>query len=266
MALLWWEGRDYYPLPVATRPASPPHAWLRPAGPIGLTIGIVATAVMLTNFLYALRKRWRALDGLGPLGSWLDLHVVVGVMSPLVIAFHAAFQSNNLLAGGTYSALAVVVSTGLVGRYFYGLVPRSAGSPMELADLLGQVERLKGRLQPVLSAAGPTPLERLLAEAMGEPRRGSFLARLLRALPDEVAFRLRLAAALRWLPAGDRAATRDGLLRLHRLRVQAGLFHGLRRLVRAWRSLHVALAILLVMALVTHIGVAVYLGYGPRWR
>jgi hypothetical protein len=43
-------------------------------------------------------------------------------MAPCVIAFHAAFQSRNLLATGTAAALVVVVVTGLVGRFVYGVV------------------------------------------------------------------------------------------------------------------------------------------------
>jgi hypothetical protein len=265
MAGLWWVGRGYYPLAGEPRLGSPLHLVLKPASSLGLTVGIAATAVMLTNFLYALRKRWSALAGVGPLGGWLDLHVFVGVMSPLVIAFHAAFQSNNLLASGTYSALAVVVATGLVGRYLYGLVPRSGANAVELADLLGQVERTKDRLKPILAgAATPARLERLFAEASAPPSRAPFLVQLARSLPSAAAFRLRIPAGLRQLPPGERVAVRDGLLRLRRLHVQAGLFGGIRRLMGAWRSLHVALAVLLVASLVTHIGVSIYLGYGPR--
>jgi NAD-dependent dihydropyrimidine dehydrogenase PreA subunit len=267
MAGLWWVGRGYYPLGVGARFGSRLHSSLKPAGSLGLTVGIAATAVMLTNFAYAVRKRWRRLAGVGHLGSWLDLHVFVGIMSPIFIAFHAAFQSNNHLATGTYWALAVVVATGLVGRYLYGLVPRAADTSVELADLLGQVERLKDRLQPILAeGALAAPLPELFAEAVAMPSRAPFLAQLLVSLPGAVAFRLRLSAGLRRLPAGERVALRDGLLGLHRLKIQAGLFGGIRRLMRVWRSVHVALAILLVMALALHVGVAVYLGYGPRLR
>jgi ferredoxin len=267
MAWLTWSGRGYYLLSPAGRHDSPLHLALRPAAPLGLTIGIAATAVMLTNFLYALRKRWRVLDGVGPLGRWLDLHVFVGIMSPLVIAFHAAFQANNLMAGGTYWALAVVVATGLVGRYLYGLVPGAGAAAVELADLLGQVERTKDRLQPLLAGAVTSAaLEPLFAEASARSPPRPLPVRILRSLPEALRFRLRLVIGLRRLPPGDRAEVRDGLVRLRRLRLQADLFDGIRRLMRTWRSLHVSMAILLVVALASHIGVAIYLGYGPRLR
>ena len=78
---------------------------------------------MLSNFLYAVRKRWERLKGFSSIRNWLTFHQFVGFMSPLVIAFHAAFQSNNLLATSTAISLAIVVLTGVVGRFIFGLVP-----------------------------------------------------------------------------------------------------------------------------------------------
>jgi len=267
LALLAWAGLDYYPLHGPERLRSPLHATLKPAGSLGITIGIAASAVMLTNFLYALRKRWSALAGLGNLQSWLDLHVFVGVMSPVVIAFHAAFQSNNLMATSTYASLGIVVATGLVGRWFYALLPRGRGRSLGLAELLGQRERTRDRLEPLLAGAhDPARLGALLAEAGAPPPRAPFALQLLGSLPQAISFRVRLAAALRSVPRADRQALRQSLVQLRRLRAQAGLYGGIQRLMRIWRSLHVSLAVLLVAALSCHILLALYLGYGPGGR
>jgi hypothetical protein len=56
------------------------------------------------------------------------------------------------------------------------------------------------------------------------------------------------------------------LARLQWLVAQASVFEGMRRLMRAWRSLHASFAILLVVALTAHIALAVYLGYRPGLR
>jgi hypothetical protein len=249
LAIAAWLLRDDHPLP-------------RPASPLGLELGVAATAVMLTNFLYALRKRWGALAGLGRLSSWLDLHVFVGVMSPLLILFHAAYRANNGLARFTYGSLGVVVCTGLIGRYVYGLVP--SGSAGEVPDLLDQRERLRIRLAPLLG--GLAPLEVLLVEAGAPPSHAPFLSQLLASAPEAVGFRLRLAVWMRVLPAASREEVREGLQRLHRLRQQAGLAGGIKRLMRVWRGLHVTLAILLVVALTAHVGLSAYLGYLPTFR
>jgi thioredoxin reductase/NAD-dependent dihydropyrimidine dehydrogenase PreA subunit len=122
VAFLAWGGRDYYPLDRLGRLRSPLHPALKPAGPVGHGIGIGATVFLLSNFLYAARKRLARLGGAGRIRTWLHFHVFVGFMAPCVIAFHAAFQSRNLLATGTAAALAGVVVTGLVGRFVYGVV------------------------------------------------------------------------------------------------------------------------------------------------
>jgi thioredoxin reductase/NAD-dependent dihydropyrimidine dehydrogenase PreA subunit len=143
VAVLAWNGWGYYELDRLARRRSPLHASLRPAGAFGHAIGIGATAFLLSNFLYAARKRLLFLADAGRIRTWLHLHVFVGFMSPLVIAFHAAFQSRNLLASGTAAALGVVVVTGIVGRFVYGVVHSpKRGSPVSDA----RARRLKGFL------------------------------------------------------------------------------------------------------------------------
>jgi thioredoxin reductase/Pyruvate/2-oxoacid:ferredoxin oxidoreductase delta subunit len=144
LAALAWVGRDYYVLDRLARRESPLHGALKSSGPWGHGVGIAATLFMLSNFFYAARKRWKRLDGLGGIRSWLDLHVFVGTMSPAIIAFHAAFQAKNLLALSTAASLGVVFLTGVVGRFVYSLVPGAGGAEIALEDLLAQRERLHG--------------------------------------------------------------------------------------------------------------------------
>ncbi len=266
LAWLALKGWDYYLLPRVARLHSPLHATLRPAGTWGHGVGIVATAFMLLNFLYPVRKRTRALSGVGSIRSWLDFHMFVGFMSPLVIAFHAAFQSNNQLATATAAALLIVVLTGIFGRFIYGLVPASGGKEEELADLLGRWERLKARLEPLIEDTDdPALLKRIFAAAASPARRGSLLGLFLRLPFGALAARLQLLR-VRW-HFGDHDAYREfreGYLRLHRIRTQIGFYQGLKSLMRAWRVFHASLAGFLVVAIAAHIAVSLYLGYG--WR
>jgi len=266
LAWLTVKGWDYYLLSRVDRLHSPLHATLRPAGPWGHGVGIVATAFMLLNFLYPVRKRTRALSGLGHIRSWLDFHMFVGFMSPLVIAFHAAFQSNNQLATGTAAALLIVVLTGIFGRFIYGLVPSQGGKEVELADLLGRWERLKARLEPLVEESGdPAFLRRVFAGAASPARRGSLLGLFVRLPFGALATRARLWRASAHFADGDEYADfREGYLRLHRIRTQIGFYQALKRLMRTWRMFHASLAGFLVVAIAAHIAVSLYLGYG--WR
>jgi thioredoxin reductase/Pyruvate/2-oxoacid:ferredoxin oxidoreductase delta subunit len=261
LALLAWVGREYYPLARVDRLRSPLHGSLKPAGAWGHGVGIAATAFMLSNFLYAARKRWKRLAALGNIRSWLDFHVFVGFMSPLVIAFHAAFQSNNLLATGTAGALAVVVTTGLVGRFIYGAVPSEGGKAVELAELLGRLERLRADLEPHLASAGPET--RRLVERVSAPvPEGSFALLFLRMPLDAAVARLRLAALRRRFAPEHFERFRAAVTGLARLRWQVRFHASLKRLLRGWRVFHASLAGFLVLAITAHIALSLYLGYG----
>jgi thioredoxin reductase/NAD-dependent dihydropyrimidine dehydrogenase PreA subunit len=261
LAVLAWVGRDYYVLPRPERLRSPLHAALKSAGTWGHGVGIVATLFMLSNFLYALRKRWKRLAALGRIGSWLDFHVFVGFMSPLVIAFHAAFQSNNLLATGTAGALGIVVTTGIVGRFIYGVVPAEGGKEVELSDLLARFERIQEDL--VHAAAQSDTTRRILVRVTAPVQAGS-LVLLFLAMPFEVlGLRLRLFAVRFRFP--DRARWREfrgAVLRLEKLRWQIKFYSSLKRLLRGWRAFHASLAVFLVVVIAAHIGLSLYLGYG----
>ena len=264
VALLAFEGRHYYPLGPVERLASPFNRSLRAAGPWGHGVGVVATAFMLSNFLYAARKHLRVMTGVGPIRTWLHFHVFVGFMSPLVIAFHAAFQSRNLLATGTASALAMVVASGIVGRYLYGLVPSDGGSGLEAAELQARLVRLQHEVSPILdrvkgSDRVKASLERLAAPAGGGTLLGLLATapfRALRARADLLGLRRAFADSASFEDA------RDAVLRMRALRVQIGFYGSLKRLLGSWRVVHASLAAFLVLAIAAHIAVSLYLGYG----
>jgi dihydropyrimidine dehydrogenase (NAD+) subunit PreT len=264
LGYLAWVGWDYYPLARLERKLSPLHKELRSAGLWGHGVGIAATAFMLSNFFYAVRKRARSLTGFGNIKGWLDFHVFVGLMSPLVIAFHAAFQMNNQLATGTYAALAVVVSTGVIGRYIYGLVPAHDGDAAgELEDLAGNFERLRAFAAPELAKTRGGMA--LLARVTAPVRSGSMLALFIRFPFEAAALRARLFTMKRRLEHPHvYPDLKSALVKLTRLRWQLRLYGSLKSLLRGWRLFHATLAVFLVLALTAHIGVALYLGYGLR--
>ncbi|HZY02179.1 MAG TPA: NAD(P)-binding domain-containing protein [Anaeromyxobacteraceae bacterium] len=264
LALLAWRGWDYYLTPARERLRLPLHASLKSAGPWGHGVGMVATAFMLGNFLYAARKRVSPLSGMGDIRLWLLFHVFVGFMSPLVIAFHAAFQSRNLLATATAIALGVVVLTGVVGRFIYGLIPASGGKALEVEDLQGSFVRARAEIEPFLEqASDPAPLQRLF-EAATAPLPPRSLAGSLVQLPLQSlrSWRALRRAALVFESRAAYAGFAADFHRLERLRIQIGLSRSAKTLMRGWRIFHASLAAFLVLAIAAHIGVSLWLGYG----
>lgn len=131
-------GFDYYKLSAMDRPFSPKHHLLRPSGSIGLYLGFFGVALFVGIFLYPLRKHWPWLAAKGSTRHWLDIHIVMGLTAPAIIAFHSSFKFKGL-AGMAFWIMFAVSASGVVGRYLYGQIPRKVTtatlSMRELQDL-----------------------------------------------------------------------------------------------------------------------------------
>ncbi len=267
LAWLYWNGHAYYALSDAARRKSPDHPMLKSSGPFGHWVGIAATVVMLSNFIYPLRKRLQSLKGIGHIRDWLDFHVFVGFSSPAVIAFHAAFQSKNQLATATAGSLLVVVLTGIIGRFLYALVPSEKGRVLERADVLGLLERARDRLQPLVDEVLDKQALEDLLKFLGRPIEPGTLIDFLTTVPVEwLKLRALVGKAHSACGHGEHwEEVRDLSLRIGTLRTQARFFGGLKRLLGGWRAFHASLAVFLVFAMAAHIGVSLYLGYIP-WK
>ncbi len=297
LAALAAHGGRYYLAHPADRLAFPNDRALRPSGIWGHGVGIVATLIMCANFLYPLRKRMRWMQRTGPVPLWLTFHVFVGLMTPPVILFHAAFRLNNLIATFTYASLLVVMTTGLVGRYIYALVPGSGGLRSgELADLEARWRELTTEIRAAHAAQGahgthadPSHTDKAReqsrhpdAELPAEEDAPAWLASMLRppvparhssparalgavlAWPGAaLAARERVRAFSRRLPREQAVRVRAAVKQMVRLRLQIEFFGGIKRLLATWRFGHSLLALFLVLVILIHVAVSVAFGY--RW-
>src|ERR1700757_3876577 len=135
-------GFDYYKLSAMDRPFSPKHHMLRPSGPIGLYLGFVGVALFAGIFLYPIRKHWAWLGQIGKTRHWLDIHVLMGLTAPFIIAFHSTLKFKGI-AGMAFWIMFAVSASGVVGRYLYAQIPRRVTtaelSMKELQDLQEQL-------------------------------------------------------------------------------------------------------------------------------
>lgn len=258
-----FAGWDYYGLSSLERLKHPAHKLLKPAGPWGHGVGIVATLFMLSNFLYSARKRFELLKGWGSIRRWLTFHQFVGVMSPIAIAFHATFKSNNLLATATSVSVAVVVLTGLLGRFIYGLIPSRDGRQSELNELQARWTRLKEQAHALLANATDALQVQTALEEATAPVGNTSLAGFLITRPIEAMATRRMLRRLRPLFPSEDTFEDFGhaYRRLRTLRSQVGFYGRLKRLMQVWRIFHVVLAVALVFMIAAHIAVSLYLGY-----
>ena len=148
-------GFDYYKLSSIDRPFSPKHHLLRPSGPIGLYLGFLGVALFVGIFLYPIRKHWAWLGQMGKTRHWLDIHVLMGLTAPFIIAFHSTLKFRGI-AGMAFWIMFAVSASGVVGRYLYAQIPRKV-STAELS--MRELQELQEQLAQQLAA------QRLLPEA-----------------------------------------------------------------------------------------------------
>lgn len=117
---------------------------LNPEDGIGYWLGIVGGSLMLLLLLYPAGKKSSLLRRLGLVRHWFRIHMIIGLVGPLLILYHCNFSVDAMNSKvALYSMLGVAIS-GIIGRYFYtrihrGLYGKRAGVEElrnEIADSL----------------------------------------------------------------------------------------------------------------------------------
>jgi hypothetical protein len=145
---IFFYGFDYYKLSSMDRPFSPKHHMLRPSGPIGLYLGFMGVALFIGIFLYPIRKHWPWLGQIGSTRHWLDIHVLMGLTAPFIIAFHSTLKFKGI-AGMAFWIMFAVSASGVVGRYLYAQIPRKV-TTAELS--MKELQELQENLSQQLAA------------------------------------------------------------------------------------------------------------------
>jgi hypothetical protein len=86
----------------------------------GYALGVAGGGSMCMTALYSLRKRSRALRWAGPNRFWFQSHMVLGILGPVAILYHANFRiSRDLNSRVAILATLIIPVAGFIGRYVY---------------------------------------------------------------------------------------------------------------------------------------------------
>ncbi|MBL8756253.1 MAG: NAD(P)-binding domain-containing protein [Planctomycetes bacterium] len=256
LGFLLWHAQ-YYFAPAAVRAAEPLHATLRPDHSVGLGFGFAALGAVLVNLLYLARRRqWWGLR-VGSLGAWMDVHVVAGIAAFVGAALHAALAPRATVGGQAFWALAILLATGAVGRWFYSWLPRAAnGRELELDAMRAELQALVGN-DPFA--------ERARAEVLALIARRQWRSTWIGRVVAMVGLQWDLWATLRRLrrvgreqgtPHREVEAALDRTRQAHALAVAAAHLEDLRVVLGTWRWLHRWLALAMVLLVLAHVVVA----------
>ena len=120
---------------------------ITPESGIGYWLGIIGGSLMLILLLYPLRKKVRFLNMFGKIKYWFKLHMLFGVLGPVAILFHANFSLGSTNSNVAFFSMAIVASSGLVGRYLYAKIHHGLyGRKANLKELRESLKESKDNL------------------------------------------------------------------------------------------------------------------------
>ncbi len=86
---------------------------------VGYYLGIIGASMILLLMFYPARKYFKFLRHFGRMRYWFRLHMVLGIVGPLLILFHANFSLGSLNSAVALVSMLVVVVSGIIGRFIY---------------------------------------------------------------------------------------------------------------------------------------------------
>ena len=264
---LLFEGYSYYRLKPEDRFYNENYGTLKPSGTVGHGLGIAGSFFMLVGVsLYMLRKRVRRLSRLGHLKHWLEFHIFLCSLGPILVLFHTAFKFGGLVAVSFWSMVAVVLS-GVIGRYIYLQIPRTIeGRELSLSELDQKKADLRGRLQKKYQLSEEATTFILNAVKARPDRSGdNSLIRYGRKLKFEKSVKRQLKSEL----AKQQLARESRREILSTVSEEIALNRKIDRLVtmqnlfRYWHVAHLPFAIVMLIIMIVHVSVALAFGY--KW-
>jgi len=123
--VIGYYGYSYYSLPVEDRFFHDMYQTLKPSGFWGHGFGVFGALFILVGlFSYMARKRLKIFSRLGLLKHWLEFHIFMYTMGPVLVLYHTSFKFGGIVAICFWSMFLVVLS-GVIGRFLYLRIPRT---------------------------------------------------------------------------------------------------------------------------------------------
>ncbi len=266
-ALPWLGGGDYYVRGLAQRPFHPLFHLLKPSGTIGHLYGIVGSTLILVGVIvYSTRKRFRFFASVGTMKHFLEFHIALCLVGPILIAYHATFKLGGIVGVGFWSMMAVVLS-GIIGRYLWVQIPKGIeGQALSMKDLETENVRLLSLLKKhhEFSPEQTLALDRLIDATM--PSRGGVMKTLRVVLLHDVRLFFRRRALSAWLSANG--VTNDQVSACVSIAGRRSVLHRrilfleqLQSAFRHWHVVHLPFTYILLIIFLVHVAASVLFGY-----
>ena len=246
---LVYFGYSYYHTSLEERFYHADHELLKPNGLLGHGLGIIGSISMLAGVsIYMLRKRMKSLGRLGKLKHWLEFHIFLCTIGPILIIFHTSFKVGGLVAISFWSMVAVILS-GVIGRFIYIQIPRTIEG-RELS--LNEVRGLKTDIRDVLVtkySLDKDSLDTIVESSLGSRKNSTGVRRIKRTLKDNHLSRFQRSQVMK-LVKNEISLNR----RIDRWETMQKFF-------KYWHVAHLPFALIMLIIMVIHVAVSIVFGY-----
>ncbi|HMN48158.1 MAG TPA: hypothetical protein PKD67_03395 [Ignavibacteriaceae bacterium] len=269
LILLGINGYQYYNTPIEERFFSPDHTTLEPSGTWGHGFGIIGTLMMIFGVaIYMFRKRSRKLFTVGYLKHWLEFHIFLCTVGPILVLYHTAFKFGGIVSVSFWSMVLVVLS-GVIGRFIYIQIPRTIqGKEIDIKDLISMRQELEDKLSQEMLFDS-----RLLKELdeLASPERyksKNVFESLIFLFKDffkikKFLFKLKKNV----IRAGFSKYRRKELINKAQAEIilsrRLGMLRTMQNLFRYWHIAHLPFALIMFVIMIIHVAVTIAFGY--KW-
>lgn len=266
--VLFIKGISYYHTSIENRFFHPGYEVFKPSGTLGHGLGITGSLFIIIGISsYMIRKRSKRLRRVGILKHWLEFHIFLCTLGPILILYHTSFKFGGVVSISFWSMVAVFFS-GILGRFIYIQIPRTIeGRELSLSEVKNLKTNLEEKLfstnqideettQFILNSARSSTISiqnsnvfsRLLKSALADRKKLKNIKKLLKR--DKLSgkeFRTTISLISRELSLNRR---------IERLDIMKNLF-------KYWHVAHLPFALVMLTIMIIHVTITLVLGY--KW-
>lgn len=263
------DGFSYYSSSIETRFFHASHKMLKPSGTVGHGLGIIGTLMMLLGVgTYMLKKRYPRLIEFGYLKHWLEFHIFLCSVGPVLILYHTAFKFGGIVSVSFWSMAAVVLS-GVIGRFIYIQIPRSIeGNELEIDDINTMSANLTDKLKSEFGINGKFS-ERLERISFAHEYKSASLGRSIVLVAKDYfqSFLLlrKIYSEINEMDIAKRKASRVKSLVKSKIVLsrRIGMLRTMQKFFNYWHIVHLPFAIVMFVIMIIHVIVTIVFGY--KW-
>ncbi len=267
--LLSVNGYNYYTSSEEERFFQENHTILKPSGTLGHGLGILGTVMMIFGVaLYMIRKRVRRFFNIGYLKYWLEFHIFLCTVGPLLVLYHTSFKFGGIVAVSFWSMTAVVFS-GVIGRFIYIQIPRTIqGNELDIKQLNEMSNDISNRLSYELIKGEEIALRIDQLTNIDYKRDITFGQSILYSVKDFFNVRSNINKLKQEMHNSSISKIKvKEIIKLAKSKMilsrRITLLRTMQRLFKYWHIVHLPFAITMFVIMIIHVAVTIIFGY--KW-